>query len=124
MTHATFSGREFQNGSRKDTKYFNQWENKEVLLESSWEVTIAELLDSNDIPWIRPKPVSWRDSGGSTRLYYPDFYLPDHDLYLDPKNPYCMEQDEEKMIAVAKKIEICYVDINKVIEHINQLNGE
>lgn len=83
---------------------------------------MAQLLDSNGIGWVRPKPVPWVDLEGSTRLYYPDFYLPDHDLYLDPKNPYCMERDEEKMAAVAKKIDICYGHIDRVTEHINQLN--
>ena len=68
-------------------KYYNG-----VWFDSSWEVIVAESLDENNIEWIRPKcGFVWKD----TRRYYPDFYLPAYDIYLDPKNPYLQEKDKE-----------------------------
>lgn len=106
--------RKYRNGSRK-TIYYNG-----VILESSWELEIAKLLDSKSIKWIRPKSVKWFD-GTKDRLYYPDFYLIDYDLYLDPKNPYCMELDFKKMNEVKKNINIVYGDLNLIKETINDI---
>lgn len=100
--------RSYQNGSRK-TYYY-----KGVILESSWELEIAKLLDKRKIEWIRPKPIPWTDKKNKTRLYYPDFYLPEYNLYLDPKNPYCMELDKTKMEEISKKVSIEYGDIQKI----------
>lgn len=58
-----------------------------VLLDSTWEVELAIRLDFLNIYWIRPDPIKWKDDFGKIHNYFPDFYLPDLDLYLDPKNP-------------------------------------
>lgn len=110
--------RPYQNGSRKTTWYFNKNEGKEILLESSWEVCVAEKLDDLKIKWIRPNHIKWIDRDNKTRYYFPDFYLLDYDLYLDPKNPYCMEKDKEKMEIITEKINIIYGDIDYVIGYI------
>lgn len=39
--------RTYQNGSRKPSWYFCKEQEKDVLLESSWEVEIAKLLDQH-----------------------------------------------------------------------------
>jgi len=57
-----------------------------VLLDSSWEEALAIRLDSLGINWTRPKSVKWVDTNGKTHNYFPDFYLTDYDIYLDPKN--------------------------------------
>lgn len=103
--------RTYRNGSRKTIEYNG------IILESSWELKLAKWLDEKKIKWIRPKPIEWSD-GQKTRMYYPDFYLPKQNLYLDPKNPYCMELDAEKVKVVRKKINIIYGDINEVINKI------
>lgn len=54
---------------------------KEVSLDSSWELTLSEDLNINNIKWTRPS--SFLLSNG--RKYTPDFYLPDYKIYLDPK---------------------------------------
>lgn len=110
--------RTYRNGSRKTIKYINKWYG-EVILESSWELKMAEHLDENNIKWNRPKPIKWVDSNQKEHLYYPDFYLEDYDIYVDPKNKYCMVKDEEKMSVVSKKINVIYGDINKLIKKIN-----
>jgi hypothetical protein len=94
---AAIGQRTYQNGSRKPVWYFNQFEQKSVLLDSSWEVITAELLDKLNIEWLRPKPLKWIDSSKKSHLYFPDFYIPNWNVYLDPKNPYCMDQDKEKI---------------------------
>jgi hypothetical protein len=60
------------------------------------------------------------DSTGKQRNYYPDFYLPEHDLYLDPKNPYAMKQDLEKMTAIASKVNIIYGNKDIIKKSIDQ----
>lgn len=107
--------RKYRNGSRKTILY------KDVVLESSWELEIAQLLDKKNIKWIRPKYIKWNNKQGKDKLYYPDFYLPDHDMYLDPKNPYCMELDKEKMEIISTMINIKYGDINLIKMYIESV---
>lgn len=65
-----------------------------VMLDSSWEKIVAEKLDEAGIAWIRPvEPIIWGDG----RNYYPDFYLPDIGVYLEPKNEGCMIMQKEKV---------------------------
>lgn len=121
---ASTSNRNYQNGSRKPMWYFNKNQGKDVLLESSWELKVAELLDSMEITWIRPDPIKWIDSKNKSHLYYPDFYLPDLDKYLDPKNPYCMEMDKEKLEVVSNSIDLIYGDIQIILSFIQSIKKE
>lgn len=118
----TITSRSYQNGSRKNIKYFNKFTNEEVILESSWEKQIAEYLDIKNIKWNRPKAIQWIDNN-KNRLYYPDFYLNDYDIYLDPKNPYCMTLDKIKMDIVSKSINIVYGDISIILKSIDDLKS-
>lgn len=68
-----------------------------VLLDSTWELELAKRLDSIKIKWIRPDPVKWVDDDGLEHNYFPDFYLPDYDLYLDPKNPHAVKVQKKKL---------------------------
>lgn len=88
------------------------------MLESSWEVKVAEYLDFHEIKWLRPEPLQWRDSLGKDRLYYPDFYVPEWGIYLDPKNPYCMEQDREKMQVMSYQINLVYGPLEVILDFI------
>ena len=108
------TNRSYRNGSRK-TYYY-----KSIVLESSWELEIAKLLDSKKISWLRPSPIKWHD-GDKERLYYPDFYLIDYDLFLDPKNPYCMKLDAKKMSIIESKINVVYGDIELIKQKIEKL---
>ena len=106
--------RTYKNGRRKLFWYFNPCIGEEVLLESSWELELAKFLDSNNIDWIRPKFIKWIDDTGVLRRYFPDFYLPKLDLYLDPKNPYCMVNDRRKMEIISSMVQILYGDLNYI----------
>ena len=59
--------------------------NTEFVMESSYEVSVAQSLNNNNILWIRPEYFIYVDSHGHKRRYYPDFYLPEYGIYLDPK---------------------------------------
>lgn len=118
---ASIGVRTYQNGSRKPQWYFNKCENKEVLLDSSWEIEIAKLLDKKDIKWVRPKYIKWQDDNNKTRMYYPDFYLLDYNVYLDPKNPYCMIQGKRKMEIVSKQVSLVYGALEVIVKFINNL---
>lgn len=68
-----------------------------VKLDSSWEEELAKRLDYLNIEWIRPNPIKWIDKNNTERNYFPDFYLPKYDMYLDPKNPAAYKQQNEKV---------------------------
>ena len=70
----------------------------EVTLQSSYELSCAKILDALSIKWIRPKALPYDD-----RKYFPDFYLPDHNLYFDTKNDYLAKIDEHKISKVREQ---------------------
>lgn len=73
----------------------------EVVLQSTYELRCSQILDELGITWVRPKHLKY-----DGKRYFPDFYLPDADIYLDPKNAYKAKLDEQKIQAV--------IDQNKV----------
>lgn len=92
-----------------------------VLLESSWEVDIALFLDYHNFNWVRPKHIKWTDSSGKNRKYFPDFYLPDHDLYLDPKNLYQISISTEKLQLIGSKVNLVYGNVDYIKDELSKL---
>lgn len=97
-----------KNGNRKTwrqkpflSKYYGQ-----ITLDSSWEVILAQSLEDNDIKWNKPKYIIWFDAKEKSHRYFPDFYLPDYDIYLEPKNLYLMKKDKYKMDYVMSHYKI------------------
>lgn len=76
-----------------------------VQLDSSWEEALAKRLDAIDVRWTRPAPIKYVDHNNVTRNYFPDFYLPDYDIYLDPKNPYAIKAQIKKIECLTLQIE-------------------
>jgi hypothetical protein len=84
-----------------------------------WEVIVAKWFDDNDIHWVRrinPFEYYWNNS---THLYFPDFYLPNYDMYVEVKG-YEIERDKCKWSAVPnliiiKKNEIKLIKENKYV---------
>ena len=72
-------------------------EYKGVMLDSTWELALAKLLDENNIKWFRPKPLKWFDDENKERNYFPDFYLPEYNLYIDPKNSHAYNGQKNKI---------------------------
>jgi len=59
-----------------------------VKLGSEYELTVCKSLDANNISWNVPSWFTYPDLNGKFHKYYPDLYLPEYDIYLDPKNDY------------------------------------
>jgi hypothetical protein len=72
-------------------------EYKGIVLDSSWELELAKRLDHLNIEWHRPDPLPWVDENGIKHNYFPDFYLPKQDKYLDPKNKHAIKVQQKKL---------------------------
>jgi transposase len=70
----------------------------EVCLQSAYEKQVSEILNELGVKWIRPKHLKYDD-----KKYFPDFYLVDKDLYLDPKNDYLAKIDAGKIRKVCEQ---------------------
>ena len=94
-------------------------------MDSTWERDIANWLDKRDIKWVRTRKIVfwWTDLNSKKRRYYPDFYLPKYNIYLDPKNPYLLEKDMFKLEQVVKenKIKLLYGDKDEIINNLSGL---
>lgn len=75
-----------------------------IMLDSTWELELAKRLDEQQIKWLRPKPIKWLDEDGVTHNYFPDFFLPDYNLYLDPKNPHAFKVQQKKINQLKKQL--------------------
>ena len=106
---------------RKEHTLYTKSDNTVVRLESSWEVNLAKWLDKNYIDWIRPKYISWKSSDGKNRKYFPDFYLPKYNVYLDPKNDYRVSTSQEKLTEVCKLITLYYGRVESIKEKVEIL---
>jgi len=71
---------------------------KEVCLQSTFELKCSVLLNELGIQWIRPPALKY-----DGRNYFADFYLPEYDLYLDPKNSYKAKLDTTKIEKVKEQ---------------------
>lgn len=87
----------------KHSKYSKNTEYKPgVILESSYEVRVAEILDSLGIMWEKVRRGYIWDDNGKRRRYIPDFYLPEQNIFLDPKNDYLIAKDKRKIQSAMK----------------------
>lgn len=99
-------------------------EYKGIHLDSSYELAVAKSLDENKIKWLRPKKLFYVDKKGKKHYYFPDFYLPDYDVYLDPKNDYLLNSinknfgyndlDKIKWVSEQNKVRIIILDKNSL----------
>lgn len=87
---------------------YKKFKYKEVWMDSSWEVELAQWFDENYIKWARDKKIKfrWIDSENISHTYYPDFYLEDYNVYVDPKNRFLQEKDKEKIDYVRNEYKI------------------
>lgn len=91
-----------------------------VFLESTWELKIAEWLDQHSIKWIRPKHIPWVDNKGKNRKYFPDFYLCDFNIYVDPKNDYQIKIGKEKIEIIQKSHILIYGKVEYIISELSK----
>lgn len=102
-----------KNGLRSTQVLYNG-----VYLDSSWELKLAKHLDDNNIKWTRPSFITYSDIMGNTKKYFPDFYLPKLNIYLDPKNPYGMIKDKHKLQQVMLKVHLVAGSVDDIISYI------
>lgn len=60
-----------------------------VKLDSTYEVEVAKSLDFNNVKWERCKRFPYVVDG-KLHYYTPDFYLPEYNVYLEPKNDFLL----------------------------------
>lgn len=92
-----FGGYRENAGRSKKFKVFDSY-GKDVCLQSSYELSCYQILNKLNINWIRPKALKY-----DNKNYFADFYLPDYDIWLDPKNDYKAKCDEEKIKKVIQQ---------------------
>lgn len=93
----------FGGHTSKNQIFYKTKNGENVYLQSSWEIKVAKELDKNNINWIRPKFFLWEDCNKKEHRYYPDFYLIDYNIYLDPKNNFLQLKDKIKIDTVQKQ---------------------
>lgn len=85
-----------------------------------WEVEVAKWFDKNEIIWerkVKPFNYFWNNSW---HLYFPDFYLPRLDVYIEVKG-YETERDRCKWVVVPNLIVIKNKEIKQIKENIYAL---
>lgn len=90
-------------------------------MDSSWEERLAKYLDSQNIQWTRPAPI--HVTMDKVRRYFPDFYLPKYDVYLDPKNKHAEKVQKEKLIEVKKIVTLYYGTVEYLIDIVQSLEA-
>lgn len=85
-------------GRSKKFKVLDSFGNP-TMLQSSFELRCCNILESLTINWFRPKHVIY----DMNRKYFPDFYLPDQNIYFDTKNDYLFELDYSKITKVLEQ---------------------
>jgi len=102
-----------RNKSGNDTIYNNEH------YDSKWEADLALWLDEQNIKFNRPIiHIPWIDLNGKCRKYFPDFYIPELDLYVDPKNKFCIIDQKEKLDHVSKNIDLIYGELDYLKQEI------
>lgn len=91
------------NCGKKGEWYFNKHQDKNVYLDSTWEISFAQWLDKNEIHWTRPSYFTWIDEDNKKHRYWPDFYLTEEDKYYDIKNDYLIKLHEVKIKHVIEQ---------------------
>lgn len=94
---------------------------KGVKLGSTYEVELAKDLDANNIKWNIPKRIKYFDLNNKLHYYSPDLYLPDYNIYLDPKNDFLINninprlgyKDSDKIKWVCEQNNIKIFILNK-----------
>lgn len=94
------------------------------IVDSTYEKILAEDLTRNNIKWTRCNRFKYIDNKGKLHYYTPDFYLPDYNIYLDPKNDYLIDNinpilgyrdiDKVKWVEEQNNIRVIILDKNNL----------
>lgn len=87
--------------------YNGQW------MDGTWELEFAKYLESENIEWIKNSKWFEYEWNGSRHKYFPDFYLPKYDRYVEVKG-YERERDREKYKVVDGLIVVRLKEIERI----------
>lgn len=94
-------------GKKKQVVY------KGIVLDSSWEAIVAKYLDDNNIDWVVPSVGFEYEFDGEKHQYYPDFYLPQYNRYIEVKG-YERRKDLVKYTIIQDLIILKYKEIKQI----------
>ncbi|MFW6009025.1 MAG: hypothetical protein ACOCP8_07160 [archaeon] len=86
-------------------KIYNPLINEDILVQGTYELAYAKYLNKNKINWIRNSKIVLqykRDVDDITRNYFPDFYLPERNEYIEIKGRF-FKNDKIKMKLVKQQ---------------------
>lgn len=89
--------------------------NTNYTFKGTWEVLVATKLFEHNIQFtneITPIEYFWKDDG-RMHLYFPDFYLPEKNIYIEVKG-FKRERDEDKWAVLNNLFIIDSQEINKI----------
>lgn len=98
------------NGRVKKVKYQDRW------FDSKWEVIVAKYLDDLNIKWDREVTGIEYEYEGKKHLYFPDFYLPEYDKYIEVKG-YERKRDLYKYSCLNNLIILKKDEIHNIIKN-------
>lgn len=87
-----------------------------IKLNGNWELHTVKWLDSNNINWIRNSKYFEYFWNGKIHKYFPDFYLPEYDIYLEIKG-YQRDRDIQKWKAVSNLVIFKKNEINLILKN-------
>lgn len=100
------------------SKFHGSWY-KGSWMDSSWELAMAQRLDALNISWERGNRFfQYTNLAGEVRKYYPDFFLPEFNRYLEIKGYWTVDV-RHKMNDVQAKNDCCLEIIDnfkKIVE--------
>ena len=105
------------NGRVKHYKYNG------FILDGKWELEVAKYLDSKNIKWEKPKNGFEYEWNNSIHIYFPDFYLPEYNYYIEVKG-YQRDRDLYKWKVVDKLIIIKEKEIKDIRNNIYDIFRE
>ena len=100
QTKEKISNKMYQRAQRgwshcKYFEVFNPTTNEIVKVQGTWQLKYAVYLNQNNISWIRSRKVNLKyrlHQDDYLHTYYPDFYLPEQDAYIEIKGRYQQQQ--------------------------------
>lgn len=112
-----------QNGNRKYSfLHRKSYEFNGERLDSSYELKVAQDLYEHNINFeVHPKGLNYIGDDGKQRTYFPDFYLTDYDVYLDPKNDFLLSENYKYHgLTTKEKIERVQTYNNVIVVLLNK----
>ena len=103
--------------TRVRNKYTKE-EYKGFNFDSSWELKIAKWFDENNIIWERGHILKYLGNNSKEHKYFPDFYLPKYNLYVEPKNKMLIEKDKVKLEYFKNRINLLFGHVDFILNEL------